>query len=64
MVRHYLSHTHDEWDEHLDMADSAINDAWQESVILWLSLVSTQHLCPQDKAAEYLHSESSPRMIS
>ena len=32
-----LRHTHvnpflTDWDEHLDMADVAINDAWQESV--------------------------------
>ena len=32
MLRHYVSPTHDDWDEHLDMAEFAINDAWQESV--------------------------------
>jgi len=32
MLRHYVSPTHDDRDEHLDMAEFAINDAWQESV--------------------------------
>ena len=32
MLRHYVSPTHTDWDEHLDMAEFAINDAWQESV--------------------------------
>jgi len=32
MLRHYVSPTHDDWDEHLDMVEFAINDAWQESV--------------------------------
>jgi len=31
MLRHLVSPTHDDWDE-LDMAEFAINDAWQESV--------------------------------
>ena len=32
MLRHYVSPTHDDWDEHLDAAEFAINNAWQESV--------------------------------
>ena len=32
MLRQYVSPHHDDWDEHLDMAEFAINDAWQESV--------------------------------
>ena len=32
MLRHYVSPDHDDWDEHLDMAEFAINDAWQEFV--------------------------------
>ena len=32
MLRHYVSPTHCDWDEHLDMAEFAINNAWQESV--------------------------------
>ena len=32
MLRQYVSPTHDDWDEHLDMAEFAISDAWQESV--------------------------------
>ena len=32
MLRHYVSPTHHDWDEHLDMAEFAINDAWHESV--------------------------------
>ena len=32
MLRHYVSPYHDDWDEHLDMAEFAINDAWQEFV--------------------------------
>ena len=32
MLRQYVSPLHDDWDEHLDMAEFAINDAWQESV--------------------------------
>ena len=30
--KHYVSPPHDDWDEHLDMAEFAINDAWQLSV--------------------------------
>ena len=32
MLRQYVNPFHTEWDEHLDMAEFAINDAWQESV--------------------------------
>ena len=32
MPRQYVSPSHDDWDEHLAMAEFAINDAWQESV--------------------------------
>ena len=32
MLRHYVSPSHHDWDEHVDMAESAINDAWHESV--------------------------------
>jgi len=32
MLRHYVSPVHDDWDEHLDAAEFAINNAWQESV--------------------------------
>ena len=28
MLRQYVSPNHDDWDEHLDMAEFAINDAW------------------------------------
>jgi transposase InsO family protein len=28
MLRQYVSPTHDDWDEHLDMAELTINDAW------------------------------------
>ena len=30
--RHFVSPTQDDWDEHLDAAEFAINNAWQESV--------------------------------
>lgn len=32
MLRQYVNPFHDDWDDHLDMAEFAINDAWQESV--------------------------------
>ena len=32
MLRQYVNPVHTDWDEHLDMAEFAINDAWQESV--------------------------------
>ena len=32
MLRQYVNPFHTDWDEHLDMAEFAINDAWQESV--------------------------------
>ena len=32
MLRQYVSPFHDDWDDHLDMAEFAINDTWQESV--------------------------------
>ena len=32
MLRHYISPTQDDWDEHLDAAEFAITNAWQESV--------------------------------
>ena len=32
MLRQYVSPTHDDWDDHLDMIEFAVNDAWQESV--------------------------------
>lgn len=32
MLRQYVNHLHTDWDEHLGMAEFAINDAWQESV--------------------------------
>ena len=32
MLRQYANPFHTDWDEHLDMAEFAINDAWQESV--------------------------------
>ena len=32
MLRHFISPTQDDWDEHLDAAEFAINNAWQESV--------------------------------
>ena len=32
MLRQYVNLSHDDWDEQLDMAELAINDAWQESV--------------------------------
>ena len=31
MLRHYVSAQHDDWDEHLPMAEFAVNNAWQES---------------------------------
>ena len=31
-LRHYIGPLHDDWDEHLDMAEFAINNAWQESI--------------------------------
>ena len=32
MLRHFVSPTQDDWDKHLDAAEFAINNAWQESV--------------------------------
>ena len=32
MMRHYVSPTQDDWDEHLNAAEFAINNAWHESV--------------------------------
>ena len=32
MLKHFISPTQDEWDQHLDAAEFAINNAWQESV--------------------------------
>ena len=32
MLRQCVNSCHTDWDEHLDMAEFAINDAWQESV--------------------------------
>ena len=32
MLRHFVSPTQDDWDEHLDAAEFAINNAWPESV--------------------------------
>lgn len=32
MLRHYVSPVQDDWDEHLDCAEFAVNNAWQESV--------------------------------
>ena len=32
MLGQYVSPTHDDWDDHLDMIEFAVNDAWQESV--------------------------------
>ena len=31
MLRHYVSPVQDDWDEHLDCAEFAVNNAWQES---------------------------------
>ena len=31
MLRHYVSPNHDNWDEQLDMAEFAFNDAWQKA---------------------------------
>lgn len=30
MLRHFISPTQDDWDEHLDAAEFAVNNAWQE----------------------------------
>ena len=32
MMRHYISPTHDDWDEHLTAVEFAINNAYQQSV--------------------------------
>ena len=32
MFRHFVSPTQDDWDEHVDAAEFALNNAWQESV--------------------------------
>ena len=32
MLRHFVSPMQDDWDEHLDAAEFAINNAWQESI--------------------------------
>jgi hypothetical protein len=32
MLRHYVSPTHTDWDEHLDTAEFAINNGYQESI--------------------------------
>ena len=32
MLRQYVNPFHTDWDEHLDMAEFAINDAWEVSV--------------------------------
>ena len=32
MLRQYVSPFHDDWDEHFDMVEFAINNAWQQSV--------------------------------
>ena len=32
MLRHFVNPVHDDWDEHLDAAEFAINNSWQESV--------------------------------
>ena len=31
MLRHYVCAQHDDWDQHLGMAEFAVNNAWQES---------------------------------
>jgi len=32
MMRHYISPTHDDWDEHLTTIEFAINNAYQQSI--------------------------------
>ncbi len=32
MLRHFVSPLHDDWDQHLDVAEFAINNSWHESV--------------------------------
>ena len=32
MLRHYVNPTLDDWDEHLDAVEFAVNNAWQESI--------------------------------
>jgi hypothetical protein len=32
MLRHYVSLVQDDWDELLDCAEFAVNNAWQESI--------------------------------
>jgi len=32
MLRHYVDPHHDDWDQHLAMAEFAINNSWQESI--------------------------------
>ena len=66
MLRHYVSPTHHDWDEHLDMAEFAINDAWHESVqetpfmlnhgqhpLNFLSLQTHAHKCHVPAAAAF-----------
>ena len=31
-LRHYINPTLDDWDEHLDAVEFAVNNAWQESI--------------------------------
>ena len=67
MLRQYVSPNHDDWDEHLDMAEFAINDAWQESVketpfmlnygqhpLKFLSLQTHSHVPAAEEFAESL----------
>lgn len=50
--RHFVSPTQDDWDEHLDAAEFAINNAWQESVQnTRFMLNSGQHTIAKTNAA-------------
>ena len=55
MLWHFVSPTHDDWDEHLDAAEFAVNNAWQESVKKTPFMLNTgQHpLTPASVQVDY-----------